>query len=125
MTSCPQSLAQCRGYLQNNYPNARPVASLSNSAAVGEMQASQETAAAIAGNRAAELYGANILDEAIEDNHSNATRFVVMGHTDHEHTGEDKTSLCFDFNSDAPGIRDSLLRQQFSLLKTCAWPSGT
>lgn len=102
--SHPQSLAQCRGYLERHYPNARLVASLSNSAAVGEMQASEETAAAIAGRRAAELYQANVLDQEIEDNPSNATRFVVMGHTDHEPTGNDKTSLCFDFKSDAPGI---------------------
>lgn len=102
--SHPQSLAQCRGYLERNYPNARLVASLSNSAAVGEMQTSTETAAAIAGKRAAGLYEANVLDEEVEDNPSNATRFVVMSHTDHEPTGTDKTSLCFDFNSDAPGI---------------------
>lgn len=102
--SHPQSLAQCRGYLERNYPNARLVASLSNSAAVGEMQSSEETAAAIAGRRAAALYEAHTLDQDIEDNHSNATRFVVMGHTDHKPTGTDKTSLCFDFDSDAPGI---------------------
>ena len=102
--SHPQSLVQCRGYLERNYPNARLVASLSNSAAVGDMQSSEETAAAIAGKRAAELYGANVLAQEIEDNPSNATRFVVMAHADHEPTGTDKTSLCFDFNSDAPGI---------------------
>jgi prephenate dehydratase len=101
--SHPQSLAQCRGYLAKNYPNARLIASLSNSAAVGEMQASEETAAAIAGRRAAELYKANVLDLDIEDNPSNATRFVVMAHTDSQPTGTDKTSLCFDFDSDAPG----------------------
>jgi prephenate dehydratase len=101
--SHPQSLAQCRGYLAKNYPNARLIAWLSNSAAVGEMQASEETAAAIAGRRAAELYKANVLDLDIEDNPSNATRFVVMAHTDSQPTGTDKTSLCFDFDSDAPG----------------------
>lgn len=102
--SHPQSLAQCRGYLAKNYPNARLVASLSNSAAVGDMQSSEETAAAIAGIRAAELYKASVLDREIEDNPSNATRFVVMAHTDHQPTGADKTSICFDFDSDAPGI---------------------
>jgi prephenate dehydratase len=101
--SHPQSLAQCRAYLAKNYPNARLIASLSNSAAVGEMQSSEETAAAIAGRRAAELYKANVLDLDIEDNPSNATRFVVMAHTDSQPTGTDKTSLCFDFDRDAPG----------------------
>ena len=102
--SHPQSLVQCREYLERNYPKARLVASLSNSAAVGDMQSSEETAAAIAGIRAAEIYEAHVLDREIEDNSSNATRFVVMAQADHEPTGTDKTSLCFDFNTDAPGI---------------------
>lgn len=102
--SHPQSLAQCRGYLEKNIPNARLVASLSNSAAVEEMQASDEVAGAIAGKRAAMLYGSEILDENIEDNPSNATRFVVLAFSDHAPTGTDKTSLCFDFSDDAPGI---------------------
>ena len=103
--SHPQSLVQCRSYLENNLPNARLVASLSNSAAVEEMQQSNdEVAGAIAGKRAAALYGSAILDEDIEDNHSNATRFVVLAFSDHAPTGADKTSLCFDFSDDGPGI---------------------
>ena len=46
--SHPQSLAQCRRFLEDNFPNAEPVASLSNSAAVTDMLESGTTAAAIA-----------------------------------------------------------------------------
>ena len=101
--SHPQSLAQCRAYLEKNLPNAALVASLSNSAAVGEMRDSSQVAGAIAGRQAAALYKATILDTDIEDNPNNTTRFVVLAHTDHERTGTDKTSLCFDFADDAPG----------------------
>jgi prephenate dehydratase len=109
--SHPQSLAQCRAYLEKRLPYAQPMASLSNSAAVAEMQKSQKTAAAIAGRRAAALYGAELIDKDIEDNSNNVTRFVVLAPTDHAPTGRDKTSLCFDFADDAPGILVSALQE--------------
>jgi prephenate dehydratase len=102
--SHPQSLAQCRGYLERNFPQAQATASLSNSAAVADMQASPVTAAAIAPQRAAELYGAEIVDRGIQDSPNNVTRFVVLARADHEPTGQDKTSICFSFNQDSPGV---------------------
>jgi prephenate dehydratase len=102
--SHPQSLAQCRGYLERNFPQAQATASLSNSAAVADMQASPVTAAAIAPQRAAELYGAEIVDRGIQDSPNNVTRFVVLARADHEPTGQGKTSICFSFNQDSPGV---------------------
>lgn len=101
--SHPQSLAQCRHYLEYHYPAARPTASLSNAAAVADMQASPTPAAAIGPQRAAQLYGAEIIDRGIQDGANNMTRFVVVAPHDHEPTGQDKTSLCFSFAQDAPG----------------------
>ena len=101
--SHPQSLAQCRHFLEDNFPNAEPVASLSNSAAVNNMMESSTAAAAIAPQRAAELYGAEIIGRGIQDVTNNVTRFVLLGWKDHEPTGADKTSLCFTFAEDAPG----------------------
>ena len=101
--SHPQSLAQCRRFLEDNFPNAEPVASLSNSAAVTDMLESGTTAAAIAPQRAAELYGANIIGRGIQDVTNNVTRFVLLGWHDHAPTGDDKTSFCFSFDRDAPG----------------------
>jgi prephenate dehydratase len=101
--SHPQSLAQCRHFLETNFPNARPTASLSNSAAVADMKESSVTAAAIAPQRAAELYGAEIIDRGIQDRANNMTRFVVLAKADHPPTGRDKTSICFSFDEDEPG----------------------
>jgi len=95
--SHPQALGQCREYLETNFPHARQVASLSTVAAVEDMKESIPFAAAISPKRAAELHGVVILAEGIQDDSSNATRFVVLGKNDHPPTGNDKTSLCFSF----------------------------
>ncbi len=102
--SHPQALAQCRGYLARKLPEAEPVASLSTAGAVRDMQESDRPAAAISSARAAELFGAVVLDRDIEDVPSNETRFIVLGPKDSPRTGRDKTSICFDFSEDAAGI---------------------
>lgn len=109
--SHPQSLAQCREYLHRRFPNAALMPSPSNAAAVGEMLKSETPALAIAGKRAAANYDAQIVDEEVEDNHSNATRFVVLASNDSPPTGNDKTSLCFNFDADSPGILVSVLTE--------------
>ena len=102
--SHPQSLAQCREYLERRFPNAQQMASLSNSAAVSDMKESRVAAAAIAPRRAAELYGAEVIDRDIQDVANNVTRFAVLARQDHPPTGDDKTSICFSFEQDGPGL---------------------
>tara|TARA_B100000315_G_C14588477_1_gene594433 strand:- start:3940 stop:4779 length:840 start_codon:yes stop_codon:yes gene_type:complete len=102
--SHPQSLAQCREFLERRFPNVQQVASLSNSAAVSDMKDSSLPAVAIAPKRAADLYGAEILDKDIQDVANNVTRFAVLARQDHLPTGDDKTSICFSFQQDAPGV---------------------
>ena len=111
--SHPQSLGQCRGYLERRFPEASLMPSLSNSSAVRDMLMSDRRALAIAGKRAARFYDAEILEEEIEDNHSNATRFIVLAYNDGAPTGKDKTSICFNFDADRPGSLVSVL-QEFS-----------
>ncbi len=102
--SHPQPFGQCRVYLMNNLPEAEHVASFSTAGAVEDMRNSTVPAAAISSGRAAEIFSARILDPNIEDVPNNQTRFVVLSEEDHARTGRDKTSFCFDFESDAPGI---------------------
>ena len=109
--SHPQSLGQCRQFLLNNIPQATLMASLSNAKAVEEMLDSIPNAAAISSERSANLYGAVVLQKNVEDNPNNETRFVILSQDDHEITSNDKTSLCFEFDGDSPGILSESLAE--------------
>ena len=102
--SHPQALGQCRNYLEQYFPNAQVMAALSTAASVEEMLTCDFPAAAIATSRAAQIYGAEIVRRGIQDNPNNTTRFVILSKEDHPFTGNDKTSVCFSFGEDKPGI---------------------
>ena len=103
--SHPQALAQCRRFLERSFPKAQVIAALSTAAAVEELRTAKDNAAAVGNRRAAELYGMEVLAQGIQDSYyPNLTRFVVLGHQDHPPTGDDKTSLCFSFEDDRPGL---------------------
>ena len=101
--SHPQALAQCRRFLERNFPNAKLIASISTAGAVEEALNEGRTSAAIGNRRAADLFGASVLESGIEDNPNNMTRFVAIGRNSPPASGDDKTSICFGFDSDAPG----------------------
>ena len=119
--SHPQALAQCRNYLTRTLPNAEHVASLSTASAVTDMRESRHTAAAISSRRAAQIFAATITDANIEDVSNNQTRFVVLSESDHVPTGNDRTSICFDFSQDAPGVLfdtlGELARRNINMIK--------
>ncbi len=109
--SHPQALAQCRRFIERCFPKADVVAALSNAAAVEEMMALSQPAAAIGTERAAQIYGADTLAKGIQDQASNVTRFVVLALKDNPPTGFDKTSLCFSFAEDHPGVLCGVLQE--------------
>ncbi len=102
--SHPQALAQCRDFLERCFPKAQPVAALSTVSAVEDMKNSSTPAAAISPCRAAQLHSMDILAKGIQDSTTNVTRFVILADSDHPPTGSDKTSLCFSFQDDKPGL---------------------
>ncbi|MSQ09532.1 MAG: prephenate dehydratase [Dehalococcoidia bacterium] len=106
--SHPQSLGQCRHFLERTLPHAEQMAHVSNAAAVQEML-KREDAAAIGPERSAELYGAQVLQRCVQDRSPNDTRFVVLADADHSPTGKDKTSLCFEVQ-DRPGALLSVVQ---------------
>ncbi len=109
--SHPQALAQCRHFIERCFPKAEVVAALSTAAAVEEMMACEHPAAAIGTRRATQLYGTETLAHSIQDQASNVTRFVVLAPMDHTPTGCDKTSLCFSFAEDRPGVLCEVLQE--------------
>jgi len=109
--SHPQALAQCRRFIERCFPKAQMVAALSTAAAVEQMMSSSLPAAAIGTQRAARLYEAQILARNIQDRFPNVTRFVVLAPEDHPATGRDKTSLCFSFAEDHPGLLYGVLKE--------------
>jgi prephenate dehydratase len=108
--SHPSALAQCRAFLENHLPNARLEAALSTAAAVMAAAKTTDTAA-IGTRRAAELAGASILFEGIQDVSQNKTRFVAMAREDAPAGGDDKTSIAFTVAHDRPGTLMGVLRE--------------
>lgn len=100
--SHPQALGQCQRYLNRRFPNARTEATLSTAQAVGRAVELGDQVAAIAPRRAAHLHQAQIVEFGIEDDHRNATRFVVLAHQDQDPTGDDRSTILFS-TANRPG----------------------
>lgn len=102
-----QTLAQCRRWLEENYPGVDRVA-VSSNAEAARMVKGEWNSAAIAGDIAADLYGLDILSEKIEDRPDNTTRFLIIGQEMTQPSGRDKTSLMLSVRN-KPGALLELL----------------
>ena len=84
--------------------------------------------AAIGPARAADIYGARIVERGIEDSPLNKTRFVVLGRESAAPTGCDKTSIAFAVAHDRPGTLVGVLHEfadrAINLTKIESRPSG-
>ena len=103
----PQSLAQCRSWVQNNLPHAEIIETSSN-ARSAEQAAAEPKAGAIAGLLAAERYGLRVLESDIQDNSANVTRFLVLGRQCSPATGHDRTSLMFSIADEVGALHRAL-----------------
>ncbi len=102
VTSHPQATGQARRWLARNLPGRTVVAANSTAEAV-QRAVADSTVAAVGTRLAAELYGGEIREPAIEDYAGNQTRFVTIGRGLRERTGSDKTSLALFLKRDKPG----------------------
>jgi prephenate dehydratase len=75
--SHPQALMQCAQYLRSRGIQAEPSYDTAGSVKLLKASAARDTGA-IASRRAAELYGMQILEEGIEDDPQNYTRFIAI-----------------------------------------------
>jgi len=92
--SHPQALAQCRSFLERLGRELIPTYDTAGSVKMLKEKGLKE-AAAVASEKAAEIYGMKILAREIEDNPENYTRFFVLSKEDSPITGRDKTSIIF------------------------------
>lgn len=92
--SHPQALAQCSAFLESLQVLSEPVYDTAGSARLIK-EKNLHDAAAIASEKAAALYGLDILRSAIEDFPENFTRFLVISKNETARTGTDKTSIVF------------------------------
>ncbi len=106
VVSHPQPLSQCARFLRERLPDAMIAAADSTAEAVRIVAAESAPWAALGTRRAAELYGARVLVEGVEDEPGNATRFVWLAREPlaSDPGGASKTSLAFwGAGDDSPG----------------------
>lgn len=125
--SHPQSLAQCRGWLQEHLPAIELVPASSNGEAARRARDERGTAA-IAGETAAEVYGLKVLAAEIEDRSDNTTRFLVLGRKLLAASGRDRTTLLVSIaDTDSPGalhrLLEPLARHRVSMTRIESRPS--
>lgn len=90
-----QGLFQCEQYL-NRHPNWSQVPRADTAGSANMVAHSGDRSkAAICSRRSADLYGLEILAEAINSNSNNTTRFVVVSQKMELREGRDKISTCF------------------------------
>ena len=121
----PQSLAQCRGWIQLHLPKAEIIETSSN-ARSAELAAKEKGAAAIGVSLAADKYKLRILEQDIQDNAANATRFLVLGRTCSPPTGDDRTSLMISVADKAGALHQAIAafrRYKINLTKIESRPS--
>lgn len=102
-----QSLAQCRQWLNSNYPNIERVAVSSNAEAAKRVQG-EWNSAAIAGDMACELYSLEKMWEKIEDRPDNSTRFLIIGREEVPRSGDDRTSVVVSVHNKPGALHDLL-----------------
>lgn len=109
--SHPHATAQCRKFLSTNLKGAEVIAANSTAEAVKILKEENDDIAAIGTKTAAKIYNLEIIENDIEDNKDNKTRFVFIGNSIQPKTGNDKTSIVCFLKEDRPGSLYNILKE--------------
>jgi prephenate dehydratase len=126
VASHSQALAQCRSYLDAEYPNV--ALESVTSTARGVERAREDPSVAAIGHPDTAGDALDVLAENIQDRTSNATRFVVVAPVEERSKGGGKSSLIVYPNDDYPGLLLDLLEpfadRRINLTRIESRPSG-
>jgi prephenate dehydratase len=128
VASHAQALAQCRGYLEEHYPDAEMEAVAST--ARGVERAREDPSVAAIGHPETADSGTDlrVLAEDIQDRSSNATRFLVVAPAGERSAAGGKSSFIVYPNVDYPGLLLELLEpfadRDINLTRVESRPSG-
>ncbi|CQR51111.1 MULTISPECIES: prephenate dehydratase [Haloferax] len=126
VASHSQALAQCRSYLDENYPDAKLEAVASTARGVERARADPTVAGIGHPDNAGD--DLEIIAEDIQDQSSNATRFLVIGPESARSDAGGKSSLVVYPNANYPGLLLELLEafaeRDINLSRIESRPSG-
>jgi chorismate mutase/prephenate dehydratase len=121
----PQTLGQCRSWIQLNMPHVEIIETSSN-ARSAELARTEKQSAAIAGVLVSEKYKLPVVEYDIQDNVANATRFLVLGRQCSPPTGNDRTSIMFSLMDRVGALHSALApfrRYRLNMTKIESRPS--
>ncbi|MCU4718701.1 prephenate dehydratase [Halapricum hydrolyticum] len=125
VASHAQALAQCRDYLEEHYPDVELEAVASTARGVERARESDSIAAIAHPDNAGDL---KVLATDIQDQTSNATRFLAIAGAEERSSAGGKTSVVIYPNSDYPGLLLELLKpfaeRDINLSRLESRPSG-
>ena len=128
VASHAQALAQCRSYLESEYPDADLEAVASTARGVERAREDPTVAAIGHPDNASNGTDLEILAEDIQDRTSNATRFVVVAPVSERSDAGGKTSLIVYPNVDYPGLLLEMLEpfadRDINMTRVESRPSG-
>ena len=101
--SHPQALGQCRQFIQENELEIMPTYDTAGSVKmIRELKT--DFSACIASKEAAKIYDVPVIQEGIEDNANNYTRFLIFSKEKSDKTDNSKTSIIFSVKHEAGAL---------------------
>ena len=101
--SHPQALGQCRHFIQENSLKTIPSYDTAGSAKIIK-DLNKSNIACIASRNAAEIFDVQVIQEGVEDNTNNYTRFLIFSKESNDKTENSKTSIIFSVKHEAGAL---------------------
>jgi len=123
--SHPQALGQCRQYIQKNSLKTIPSYDTAGSVKIIK-DLNKNSAACIASKNAAKIFDVPVIQEGIEDNTNNYTRFLIFSKEKSAETENSKTSIIFSVKHESGAlyqIINEFYQQKINLTKIESRPN--